>query len=308
MLLLHLLLALPIPLLTTTTTTTTTIIRNPIPNNMANTENAVQHHYSLCLTDTAISPSSSPTTTAMVILNSPIENPPSPLFERLWQQSSFRICADGGANRLYQATVASAVTPNQLYLPDLITGDLDSLESNVRSYYESHKVPILRQYDQDFNDLDKSIRSIPTNYQTCLVYGAFGGRFDQEMGAVQALYAHAERIPNIWLYNDQNASILLQPGQHVLHCPNFGDATTVLGEGPTCGLIPLGQPCDKVTTQGFQWNLDNVPLAFGALVSTSNRLVASTVHVECSHPLLFTAEIQIPLSAAVRSPNGSNTG
>jgi Thiamine pyrophosphokinase len=45
------------------------------------------------------------TVVAMIILNSPIANPPSPIFQTLWNLSSFRICADGGANRLYDATV-----------------------------------------------------------------------------------------------------------------------------------------------------------------------------------------------------------
>lgn len=36
---------------------------------------------------------------ALLILNQPI--PDFALLDRLWQNSGFRICADGGANRLY---------------------------------------------------------------------------------------------------------------------------------------------------------------------------------------------------------------
>lgn len=271
-----------------------------------------------------------PSTTAMIVLNSPIRRPPSPLFEKLWAASSMKICADGGANRLYHATTTTTGTtakkedmdtstrppqqrrddegagPTVYYRPDLITGDLDSLHPQTREYYEQRLgVQIVRQYDQNYNDLDKSIRSIPKHYRTCLVYGAFGGRMDQEMAAVQALFTYLDTIPQIWLFDDQNAAILLGPGEeHHIYCPNYRDAADatelapgqgyerrVLGEGPTCGLIPIGEPCQSVTTRGLQWNLHGDPLAFGRLVSTSNRIVERCVTVQCSHPLLFTVEV-----------------
>jgi len=242
-------------------------------------------------------------TTAMVILNSPIRRPPSPLFDILWTKSSFHVCADGGANRLYRATrkldesstaTAQNDTTTPDYVPDLITGDLDSLQNATREYYEKMNVPIVQQYDQDYNDLDKSIRSIPAQYQTCFVYGAFGGRFDQEMASIQGLFNYLDKVDQIWLFNDQNAAILLLPGQdHSIYCPNHGDDDKkVLGEGPTCGLIPIGHRCEMVTTGGLRWNLRDDALEFGGLVSTSNRIVEHRVQIKCSHPLLFTVEVE----------------
>eukprot|EP00580_Thalassiosira_gravida_P012365 CAMPEP_0201650564 /NCGR_PEP_ID=MMETSP0493-20130528/41438_1 /ASSEMBLY_ACC=CAM_ASM_000838 /TAXON_ID=420259 /ORGANISM="Thalassiosira gravida, Strain GMp14c1" /LENGTH=101 /DNA_ID=CAMNT_0048126705 /DNA_START=1 /DNA_END=306 /DNA_ORIENTATION=+ len=65
-----------------------------------------------------------------------------------------------------------------------------------------------------------------------------------------------------------------------------------VGEGPTCGLIPIGGRCDDVRTTGLQWNLEgDVPLEFGGLVSSSNRVVEEVVTVKTSTPLLFTAEM-----------------
>lgn len=57
--------------------------------------------------------------------------------------ASYKICADGGANRLYDAMLNAGIEGGKgkgkdlrdLYLPDLIKGDLDSLREDVRSWY-----------------------------------------------------------------------------------------------------------------------------------------------------------------------------
>ena len=90
--------------------------------------------------------------TALVILNSPIQSPPSLVFQHLWDSSSFRVAADGGANRLYDF--------NSSLLPDAIRGDLDSLRPNVRAHYEERGVSVTRDCDQNTNDLDKALQLI----------------------------------------------------------------------------------------------------------------------------------------------------
>jgi thiamine pyrophosphokinase len=79
-----------------------------------------------------------------------------------------------------------------------------------------------------------------------------------------------------------------------IQLPRF-DSTVLssLGEGPTCGLMPVGGAVDSVTTTKFKWDLHQDAAAFGGLVSTSNRvMMAETVTVTSSHPLLvFTAEV-----------------
>jgi Thiamin pyrophosphokinase, catalytic domain len=67
---------------------------------------------------------------ALVMLNS--ETMDVNLVRRIWQFCDFKICADGGANRLFDG-LSSSQFPN--YIPDAIKGDLDSLRSDVKEFY-----------------------------------------------------------------------------------------------------------------------------------------------------------------------------
>jgi thiamine pyrophosphokinase len=309
--------------------------------------------------------SSSTTHTAMIVLNAPISQPPSPLFTWLWKQASFHVCADGGANRLLQATSSSSSSSHSShddaleqdeFIPHAIVGDLDSLRPLTRQYYQERGVHIVADADQDRNDIDKAVATVVTHFTTmipndhndamtirCVIYGSFGGRFDQEMASLQILYTYniasvpttttangsvgGGRLsrPNLqlFLYNDQTMAFLLPTGINHIYLalstttPTSADDEDenmdMVSEGPTCGLIPLGGPVDCVTTSGLEWNLHRQATAFGGLVSTSNRINAtSTVQssggtlagvvplsittisqlmVQCSQPLIFTAQV-----------------
>jgi thiamine pyrophosphokinase len=279
--------------------------------------------------------------TALIILNSPIRNPPSPLFERLWDMSSCRICADGGANRLYQATCTITTTtitpqdgnngappPEKSYVPNRIRGDLDSLSPLVQDFYQQRGSTIEQDPCQNTNDLDKCLQVLVGDkgdgFTRIFIYGAFGGRFDQEMASLQALYKWGPKFANqLYLYNDETCAFLL-PGDYQkceIRLPFYGGQDNhddgnspftqqgsnnnnnnnngaPLGEGPTCGLIPLGCRCESIRTTGLKWDLDgSMPMEFGGLVSSSNRIMQPVVTIEASHPVVFTAELLAGLGA-----------
>ena len=227
----------------------------------------------------------------MIVLNTPISKPPSMVFDRLWKSSQYHICADGGANRLMDATID---LEGDAYIPNAIRGDLDSLRQDTRAYFESLGVEIERNPDQNSNDLDKALNkvmSVPVDFNQIVIYGAFGGRFDQEMASFQSLHKWAPKFEHrIWLYGDETSACLIPSNCHVeIQVPH--SATVGIREGPTCGLIPLGFECRSLTTTGFKWNLGGVESAFGGLVSTSNHIEDEVVEVQASHPMVFTAEV-----------------
>ncbi|KAG8067873.1 hypothetical protein GUJ93_ZPchr0005g14372 [Zizania palustris] len=217
---------------------------------------------------------------ALVVLNQRL-----PRFAPLlWERAQVRVCADGGANRVFDGM--PELLPGQdpdvvraRYKPDVIKGDMDSVRPEVMEYYSNLGTKIVDEsHDQDTTDLHKCVAfvidnsPIPDKSNLCiLALGALGGRFDHEMGNINVLHL----FPNsrIILLSD-DCLIFLLPRTHT---HNIHIERSI--EGPHCGLIPIGAPSTSTTTTGLRWNLDNTSMSFGRLISTCNIVEAENVTV-----------------------------
>lgn len=214
------------------------------------------------------------------------------LLSSLWSHASVKVCADGAANRLHDSLPEEE---RSTMLPDLIIGDLDSLRDDVASYYQAKGVRTTEEPDQDSHDFEKCLRWLEQRQLeeqqsgdatpfSVVAFGAFGGRLDQTMANLNMLYAFC-RFERFVLLCEASLAFLLPPGKNVI-APNRRL------ESGSCGLIPLGGRCDRVTTSGLRWDLDgSAPLEFGSLVSSSNEVVGSQVVIETESPLLWTSNL-----------------
>uniref|UniRef100_A0A8C4QN85 Thiamine pyrophosphokinase 1 n=1 Tax=Eptatretus burgeri TaxID=7764 RepID=A0A8C4QN85_EPTBU len=189
---------------------------------------------------------------ALMILNQPLSS--MECIKILWQKAVIKVCVDGGANRLHDL----AGSERERFIPDFISGDLDSAFPTVLEFYKN-KVDII------------------------LAVGGLGGRFDQIMASIETLcHMQTADAPPIIVIQQNSLACLLLPGSHTL------SVNTGIEKG-WCGLIPIDGSCDHVTTSGLKWNLVDQRLQFGVLVSTSNTLDGSgIVHVTTDAPLLWT--------------------
>nr|XP_019710415.1 thiamine pyrophosphokinase 1 isoform X2 [Elaeis guineensis] len=115
---------------------------------------------------TFLLPSSSPPTGdgpaltyALVVLNQRL-----PRFAPLlWSRAQLRVCADGGANRIYDGLPELFPDQDPLdvrlrYKPDVIKGDMDSIRDDVKEFYSNLEVKIVDEsHDQDTTDLHKCV-------------------------------------------------------------------------------------------------------------------------------------------------------
>ncbi|AAW45400.1 thiamine pyrophosphokinase, putative [Cryptococcus deneoformans JEC21] len=203
---------------------------------------------------------------ALIIVNQPIRKD---LLQRAWQAVDIRLCADGGANRLFD------VDHESQYLPDLIKGDLDSLRPDVQAHYASLKVPIKKDEDEYSTDLMKCIQEVPEDYALVLL-GGLSGRVDQTVHTMSMLHKMDREI---YVLDKESMAWVLRPGQHEIHI----DHSTM---GQTCGILPVGIDSAHVRTKGLKWDVGNL--------STSNHLLPEepVVWIETSRPILWTVEIR----------------
>ncbi|OIV95368.1 hypothetical protein TanjilG_14522 [Lupinus angustifolius] len=230
---------------------------------------------------------------ALIILNQRLPSF-APL---LWDHAQLRVCADGGANRLFDEM--PLLFPHQdisyvrsRYKPNLIKGDMDSIRKEVLDFYVEQGTKIIDEsHDQDSTDLHKCVRHIcevmPKNDKSplcILVAGALGGRFDHEMGNINVLCRFS------------NTRIILLSEDCLIHLLPKNHCHKILiqssSEGPHCGLIPIGTPSGSSTTTGLKWNLKNTEMRFGGLVSTSNIVEEDIVTVQSDSDLLWTISIK----------------
>ncbi|CAH1763487.1 5363_t:CDS:2 [Entrophospora sp. SA101] len=212
-------------------------------------------------------PEKNPQQFILVILNQPLLI--DGLFKRLWGNAKYVLCADGGANRLYDKFKGTDL--HGKFIPKIIRGDLDSLRDDVRDFFDKNGVLIEEDKDQNSTDFKK------------LALGATGGRFDQAMSHINYLH-QLKNQHQIYLLSNENIIFLLDKGKHQLFC----DKNI---EGPTCGLLPIGVEAAVITTTGLKWNLENTSTSFGKLVSTSNHLEDDIITIETDSPIVWTVEL-----------------
>ncbi|XP_022088400.1 thiamin pyrophosphokinase 1-like isoform X2 [Acanthaster planci] len=231
---------------------------------------------------------------ALILLNQPLTELRQQL-KLVWSRSVLKAAADGGSNRLYECMMGN----HQSYIPDLVTGDFDSIRPEVLLYYQRRGAKIIETPDQNYTDFTKCLRIVldtlecnTLKVEAVVVLGAMGERFDQTLASVNTLYeANINSELPVYLLADRSLACLLRPGKHVI------EVNTGL-EGPWCGLIPIGNKCRQVTTTGLKWNLDHQPMQFGGLISTSNTYAegTETVTVQTDQPLLWTMGFKDDLS------------
>ena len=131
---------------------------------------------------------------ALVILNQPITKNFDLKLIQLWRNSSVSFCVDGGINQLFawqkrmrQLTTTTQLTLSEIrtfeilqgYFPDYICGDLDSVDSEILSFYESKGSKRIQLNNQELTDFEKTLRFAVTCIRQ--VSGCGGQRSGEEV-------------------------------------------------------------------------------------------------------------------------------
>jgi len=197
--------------------------------------------------------------TIMIILNRPIHEEQFKIFRKM---TDYVICADGAANRLYELKEKDC----KECIPDWIVGDFDSINLDVKKFYEQKCVTMNIKKDQENSDLDKCLymameevaKVEPNDMLTgpkkfCfIILGSSGGRIDHTISTYHHVYKyltqHQEQLSQteIFMVSKSSISLFLKNGTNIIDTsesvqnkkfgysiiPIYGEANVKVYENP----------------------------------------------------------------------------
>ncbi|KAL0133306.1 hypothetical protein PUN28_000807 [Cardiocondyla obscurior] len=236
---------------------------------------------------------------AVIVLNRPICCKLNVLLQ-FWQNARITITVDGGTERWLKYLEKQGIDPlngkHKQYIPNLITGDMDSCSLPLIEKLKSLGSTVVKTPDQNYTDYTKALletvrwaKARNINLGEIYVLTETSGRFDHIIGNVNTLYIGNKLVGDIRVIQVASNSLtwILKPGTHRLHIPD------VLVEHKSwCGLLPFGCSVNCISTTGLKWNLNSSTMQFGGLISTSNTYESSEVTVDTDTPIIWTMGIE----------------
>jgi len=196
------------------------------------------------------------------------------------------IAADGGADRVAAAGL----------VPEIIIGDLDSLDDPDAWSQQSRLVRITEQETTDF---EKALYS--TEAPVTVALGMTGKRFDHTLAALDALARHAAKR-RIVLVDDADIAVALT-----------GRFSFRVAPGERVSIHPLA-PVAFRSSEGLKYPLDGLELAPGVRTGTSNEAVTGRFTIvpergsEAPYLLIIAGSHLGALIAALLRPEAAGAG
>lgn len=254
---------------------------------------------------------------ALIILNTNQDNID---IRHLWLKTELHICADGGANRLFDY-FSDEERPT--YIPQYITGDMDSIRDDVRNFYRESGATVILQLSQYSSDFMKAIKVAVAYFSanrdllrgeidtldglsglvrnltgldttTIHVAGGIDGRFDQTFQLINQLYCLKAEFQHLEIFFVSESDIVFLAPKGTTYI-TYSDRKLFnqIEHVPMCGLLPFRGEV-VLSTEGLLYDVDNWVSRVGGNVSSSNGIVGTTgfvihstddivVNVEISH-------------------------
>ena len=163
------------------------------------------------------------------------------------------LCADGGARYAHALGI----------IPDLIIGDMDSLEEELLRHFEEKGVAVA-PYPVRKDETDTQLaleRALAMDPEEILIFGAMGRRLDHTMANLGLLMMGPEKGVPIKLV-DEDCEIFVTAG-----------VATVSGQkGQTVSIFAWGGEARGITLEGFEYPLEGATMNLARPCGISNRL------------------------------------
>ena len=175
--------------------------------------------------------------------------------DKLVSENAVCFCADGGANFAFKYGK----------MPEVIVGDLDSIEKGVLEYYKNKNV-LMKKFpkDKDFTDFELILEEISKieknrNYlKKIFVVGGLGKRIDMTLS-------------NLFLMEKHKNLVFLEENEEIFYAEKPFVLENKKGYG--FSIIPISEKVEKLTLKGFKFETDKIDVK-----RESSRLVSNVIY------------------------------
>jgi thiamine pyrophosphokinase len=192
---------------------------------------------------------------ALILLNG--EKPSYDILKQHWSGSGLRVCADGAAKVCREYSLQ----------PDIILGDLDSLDAKTKAYFAASE--IIEIEDQNTTDGEKAVQyCIEKGFQAINLFGALGKRVDHTLYNLGMLKKFDDQGVELTLISNDDIAFLIS-----------GTRSFTAAPGTRISLLPVFGKVENVSSEGLVYALQNESLELGRHSSISNCFKSDTARV-----------------------------
>lgn len=205
---------------------------------------------------------------ALIIANGNLDH--SSDLAPLLKEAELLIAADGGANHLARLGIT----------PDILLGDLDSINPAILARYENAGVAIHRHpRRKDATDLELALDlAVEKGAQTIWLVATLGGRWDMSLANIMLAASDKYKNQVVFLLGQDCSMQILHPGK--VH--------TIKGTvDQAVSFLPLKDDAHGVTLSGFEYPLTHHTIAFGSSLGVSNILKSNGATVQHTKGVLL---------------------
>jgi thiamine pyrophosphokinase len=194
--------------------------------------------------------------------------PKKELLEREMTEPYVLICADSGANCLYDYRI----------VPDYLIGDFDSIEKSAFDYFNKSSC-IIEKFPVEKDETDAQLalnKAFSLKASRIVFLGCTGSRLDHTLGNFGLLLQCLDNGVEASI-KDSNNTIWLT-NKSISLTGNKGDYFSVLS---------YGAPINSLTIKGAKYPLNNHFLELGSSLTLSNQFIDETVEIEFNDGILL---------------------
>lgn len=197
---------------------------------------------------------------AIIALNGELDTEPSAYKKMFNKIKGSYIAADGGALLLKKLNIR----------PDLIIGDLDSIDRSTINDFKKNNIKI-KKFPSDKNETDGELAvnyCIQNNYDKIILTFALGGRCDQQLANVFLLEYAQENGINAIIKEGEKEIGLVNKEKIIKNKRDWG-----------LSLIPIDSEVENVNISGCKYNLNSHNLKRSESRGISNLIVDKKVKI-----------------------------